>query len=376
MKPTLFFITLLYASISLAQSVNYNPRNESKSRQNQSEERKDNAAYESLKLIVVRDTTNNDKISYNKTLDSIRVTYNLKKIELKQKRDDALSASIDRTTVINAYREGLRKAYTEAGLQYDHAFAFKSNIFPVRNRLLARIYYSGNIDPTIDALKNNSFTISEQFNSGSIYSELIAGYAVVFRIGLGAMVAKSDFKTISSEDVQNLDDQMLDDLRKSVDSINAANLTAQNILGGGGNLLLNFATPILEFSTDLEDLAFKIFFFERIGFSVPELGTISTDPEFINQVGLQADFWWDWNFLGDRSFAVGCSGIFNIISNDQYSKSLGIESGSSTFSIAEITPSIEIDGRFRIFARIPFLLSESPANPFTFSTGVSIIPFN
>lgn len=332
------------------------------------------ASSEERLVLIVKDKDGN--AAYQLTLDSIRGLLRHKKDSLKKVKITHLINGRNPIEIQNEYREAIIGEYEDAIQRYEQAFGIKSGFFPARNRFLARTYYSNSTDISLEVLKNNSISISSSLNQGSLYSELIAGYIGFFRIGLGAMISQSEFRSITSDDIQNLTTEELDQLRKSIDEQNSANLTAQNILGGGGNLLLNLSTPLIDVRSAANNTSFIMTAFERIGFAVPSIGTISDDTQLVNQFGVQTNFWYDLDFMGERDFAFGLSTLISVVSNDEYEQTLGLTGDQKSFSFMELTPSLDIDGRFRVFVNIPIIFSDITfEESFKTNIGVSILPF-
>lgn len=255
----------------------------------------------------------------------------------------------------------INTAYDKAIDTYSRVYEIHASdgviFFPARNRFLGRYYYSEETDRTVETLSNGSFSFNTAYNGGSLYTELVAGYLSFFRLSFGGMVAKSEMKRLTAEEISNLTDEELQNAIENLQAENNKKLTVQNILAGGGNALLNAATPLLHYSSAKKDFMVVLSGFERVGLALPEIGTSSEDAEVNSQYGLQLDLWHDLlTTSSDRSFALFGKAMAGVFHNKGYAKDLGIHNG---FRHVEFTGGIELNNRFRVAMNFPYIFGSS-----------------
>jgi hypothetical protein len=285
-----------------------------------------------------------------------------KEFELKRKDYKAnLTAGVDgankayKTSILN-----LRKKYLAYyGATFSYSTTVKPIIFPGRNTLLTRFFYTNQNDLGIGSINNSFLSVNSSTSSGTIFTELASGYFKIFRVSLGGMITKADLRQITSADIQGLSSSEIEDLINEVDSVNASKLTAQNIIGGGGNILINFSSPLLYYESKDKFFTATVTFFDRIGFAIPKVGTVQDVGLVSNQIGLQADIWLDLNGDADESRSLAFVGHASLskFSNGSFAQDLGFKDKKS-FDFLEASAAFEISSRFRIGMIWPFLLTE------------------
>lgn len=316
-------------------------------------------------------TTTNDVTSVFKNLlfsASYRLGYrgvtSILRSEVKAARekfnsDIANGASI--STSKDTRSAEINSAYEKAIDTYSRVYEIHSSdgfmFIPARNRFLSRYYYSAETDRTVQALSNGSFSFNTAYNGGSLYTELVAGYLSFFRLSFGGMVAKSEMASLSAEEIKNMTNE---ELQKAIEDLQLENdkkLTIQNILAGGGNALVNAATPVLHYSSAKNDFIVVVSAFGRLGLALPEIGTSSDDAQVNSQYGLQLDLWHDLLPTSpERSFALFGKAMAGVFHNNSYAKDLGIHNG---FRYVEFTGGIELNNRFRIAMNFPYIFGSS-----------------
>ena len=262
-----------------------------------------------------------------------------------------------------------------------------AGICPLRNRFVSRYYYTQNDDRTVSALNSGSLLFNTAFEGKSIYTELVAAYIPLVRLSLGAMVSKTEMEQIDFARLDTLTEEAIEEARLEVEKQNEAKFTAQNLLAGGGNFLLNAAMPILAHKSQYRDFDWSFSGYSRLGFALPEIGTISSDTEVWFQYGAIFDFRAD---LG-LPITVEKGGGFDILVRAQFSQfyNNGVASAlelKNGFWYGELLGGIEFSN-FRISVTFPrtfervkalkFQEAES-VNDMYFSPtiGVTVVGFN
>jgi hypothetical protein len=319
------------------------------------------------------------KATFSKTCSGVRSKLTTEKNVIRTSYQTKLKNGEDRDEAKNTLRTDLKAQYNytmdEFSVALNHFLIDRAIIFPARNRFLTRYYYTQNKDFTVNAISNNYFNINPSTSSGSIFSEIIAGYLSIARISLGGMVSKADLEQITGDEIQNLSTAEIDSLVHAVDSVNALRTTAQNILGGGGNIVINVATPVLHYSSFDETFVTTISLFDRIGFAIPGIGTVQNVGEFTNQIGVQGDAWLNLDFMDSGPFAIVFRASAQIFTNKAFAQELGYTNQKS-FAFSELGIAIEIDQRFRIGGNIPFLLTPGGnEDAFKPTIAVTVMPF-
>lgn len=153
---------------------------------------------------------------------------------------------------------------------------------PVRNAVEAQLYYDYySKDKKGQFLKNSVMTFGTDGGKASLYNELYADYVGAWRWGISALVTNKQTNT-------NTDSAG----KVSFDSASLQKDAVQRLLGGGGNVGLNFSYPLLGYLSKKEDFAFKLIGVPKLSFDVPRLGTESNDYSMNVDLGIEGNLYY------------------------------------------------------------------------------------
>jgi hypothetical protein len=158
--------------------------------------------------------------------------------------------------------------------------------FPTRNIYFTRRYYGSNGSTVLESLRNNIFNFNESY--ASIYSELVAAYAGPIRLGFGALISTTKTIKISADSIKGLNTQQIDSVYRANDTANVRRNSLQNLLAGGGNVMLQATYPLYEFSDRKTRLYVSSMVFNQVSFDIPALGVAEKKLSIINNFGLHS----------------------------------------------------------------------------------------
>ncbi len=292
-------------------------------------------------------------------------------IERLNKGEKLSEAQKVRNDSLTKAKEKNSKLY--AGIFEDYSYG-RTLLFPTRfRRNLTRYFYSGRADRGVEILENNFFNINTELGSGSLYSEVLAGYLGPARISLGGMIATSELRKITGQEITETAN--LDSLIQVIDNENDQVLTTQSFLAGGGNALANVSIPWVYYHSKSLDVTFSLTSFYRFGFLLPEVGTTSDD------IRTSSAFGWDFNgwvdLLGEESdFALFVSGMIQRHTNKENTSAILDVDNKDFFWSYEFAIGFDIGKQFRISFNLPGLLTNHPGeDPLPNTISLNLLPF-
>lgn len=236
------------------------------------------------------------------------------------------------------YARLLTAAYT------GNAFHF----FPVNNAYSAEFLYKGEVKiGSVDYLQNARFSITQGLNSGAVFVEVAESYFGPVRVALGTMVARTELQSLTSEDVIGKDSTAIRERLNEIESENSKNLTAQNLLAGGGNGLISAALPLLAFVGG-DWINGQVSINATAGFAFPDIGTTSSNTKANFSEQLVGGFWLTPS-RGDFNL------VFNFIAGLYQSRELNqlVEGDRDSFKYFEASIGLEVFNSVRLRWNFP-----------------------
>ena len=168
--------------------------------------------------------------------------------------------------------------------------------------------------------KSNVFLF--QTNEVNIYSELVSDKIGVFLVSLGTHINSSKETTLEKQ-------------------------TVETLFNGGGNAVLNAVTTFGFYKNSFSTRCFA--FSPKIGFQLPQLGSLTDKATFNAQLGGQ--FYLDFFSATDKLRLFTIISASQIIGSDDLYENLGLEKKS--FFLSQINMGILIDKKWRFMATYP-----------------------
>lgn len=159
-------------------------------------------------------------------------------------------------------------------------------LFPGRNSVFTEKFFGNSTRVAAEAFKNGYLRVDPRIGT-SYYNEFVAGYLGPFRLSLGGMLAQSKEAAIDSNFINSTGSA--EELNKKIDSLkqnNQYNNSLQQLLGGGGNLVVDLRMPLFDISTCRRDFRIYSTLYNRTGIQLPSIGTQSSKVAFVNENGI------------------------------------------------------------------------------------------
>ncbi|MBS1618873.1 MAG: hypothetical protein JST76_10165, partial [Bacteroidetes bacterium] len=159
---------------------------------------------------------------------------------------------------------------------------------PTRNSTFAGRFYGSNFDFPIEPLKNNFLQLNGQ--SVGFYSEIVSSTYGPIRLSIGAFISKTQLNNI------NLDSAGTQNIAHIADSLYQQNTTKNdqtqalnNLLNGGGNLMLISSLPIIDADDDdvFNKVKFTAYAVNKMAINISQLGNGSGNASFLNQSSIE-----------------------------------------------------------------------------------------
>ncbi|WP_375325429.1 hypothetical protein [Flagellimonas sp. GZD32] len=218
-----------------------------------------------------------------------------------------LKNSKDSIRILNPVIDSLSNEYVKEYLQYS---TIKYLSFgPKRSRAFFDILYDGK-GKRFSVLNNTGFNIGN--NTGSIYSELVSGNLLVFRVSLGAMISSSssDSLSVAKEDE-----------------------AYQRLISNGGNTVLNIEYPLAYIHSRNNQFNFISRLRAKGTADFPEFGT--TTEEFAGSASIGIDLYADAALTNNKLRFFGAFNFNQIFGTEEFSNNLGID--NSNFLFGQLT---------------------------------------
>lgn len=309
-------------------------------------------------------------------------------IFIKRKYEDLKTLREEKVKLRDSLIELKEEAGIAMAVAYEKYIVAKSKpaFLPARRAYLARYLANEESGKRIRSLQTTSLAYNPSIDGASIFSELASGYIGPVRLSFGAMVAKTEMEEITTDQLQTFTNEQLDSAVRTINTVNNEKLTAQNILSGGGNALINMQTPIFLFNEPTETFQARVILYNRIGLTFPEIGTISTDLNVNNQFGFEGGIM--YTLLPDNDklpLSLFINGQYSWFLSKGLADVFGYENG---FQLGVLTLGLDLGSRFRFAVDIPKLIGKRPKGTETTeetdfneqylnpTIKVSILPFN
>ena len=322
-----------------------------------------------------------------KSQKEVRKALNDKRNAIYTEKKDGLQAIINgdsdrlKTEVVETFHEDLEnyKNLRRVALQLRYEIRRSAPVsviaFPVRNRYEAPLYYTGTTDISVDLLKEGDLQFSDV--GGSIYQELISGYAGPLRLSFGALLGKTEVTQFDAGMLDTLSLSEIDRERERIDSVNQQATTVQSFLGGGGNGVVNLSMPV--FDLNAEHLRGFVTAYARASMLLPELGTSAEDPQIINEFGAVVFGAYDFtDAQGEVSISGYLQGRFSRVgafNNDTFYQDLGL-SEEKSFWYKEIELGIIVVDQIKVSYSLPVgVKGTSLEDVFPSQITVGFLPF-
>lgn len=204
------------------------------------------------------------------------------------------------------------------------------NYFFVGNSIDAEMYYNGTLSDSKTKFLNNSLiSFGTDGGSATIYNELYADYIGPVRIGFGALISnKQTAPTNGTTDT----------------ATNNKNNAIQQLLGGGGNGVLNASYPLLNYQRG-NSFFIKLIAAPKIGVDVPKIGTDNSSYAFNYNLGVEGSV-----------FYTGALNVLTFYSNFRFARIAGnglfydnlSKTDHQSFGFDQLSFGIAITSSFRL----------------------------
>ena len=195
----------------------------------------------------------------------------LRNMTVKQICDEDCEDKLELVREANAeYRQNLKdnqeylEEYRQLQFQYFTSSGWK--LFPSWSKYHTQTFFegSGYDEESVKLFKNNLISISSKASAASAYNEIVYDYLGPLRMAVGTVLSMAEDDYYDDEE----DDEYSDYTDNSL----------QRFLGGGGNIVLSAAYPMLYANlNNMNILSGDLIFYPKVSFDLPK---IATDAEY------------------------------------------------------------------------------------------------
>lgn len=303
--------------------------------------------------------------AYKLALNKLKKERKERELGIKEYEDDAYKFFYEASRFRTVYSPLVDDwHFFKIGLKKSGKERYKPNIFRVKSKLI-ELYYNGQLADFKNRVLKGSF-LTVNVNPGespgaSLYTDIVTDYFLIGKISLSTQIT-----------------QITEDSSKTTTQQNQE-ATIQNLIGGGGNLSLNYNVPIFLINAggdgpgDASFIAGASLNLFRLGFGIPALGQVDNSPSLQIETGLEA--FASTQFL-NKWLGVYCNYRMSVIGGDQKYMNIHKDQGfnGNTLFVNQFTAGISIKDTFRIgvswFFGNDYVLENFPRNVLS----VTIVP--
>jgi hypothetical protein len=138
-------------------------------------------------------------------------------------------------------------------------------------------------------------------------------------VGFGALLSTKSLSTLNPDSLNNLTTTQIDSASRVNDSLNVRKITLQNLLAGGGNVMVQATYPIWDIDDRANALKFTLFAYNQFSFDIPALGVSDQKVAAINNFGTKVIFSWNLSNLtqpeSSSLFSIFCNANISVINS-------------------------------------------------------------